>query len=99
MKGSPSKSPPKPLRTKYTKQEAGSDEEIDSNLLNLTGSPLKDSCQFDLLNLSITDELMPKKNAWNDAEEKYHSISMDEAQYVTLCFAFVDFFYQISFGI
>lgn len=67
------------------KQELQNDDENETNSLNLTGSPLKDSCQFDLLNLSITEELLPKKNAWNNNEERYQSIAMDKAQYVTFC--------------
>lgn len=71
------------------------DDENDTHLLNLTGSPLKDSCQIELLNLSITEELLPKKNAWNNDEEQYQSIAMDEAQYVYQ----YNFLYYYSFRI
>lgn len=47
--------------------------------LDLTGSPLKDSCQFELLGDSL-QEIIEKKNAWNDNEESYHCIKLSEAQ-------------------
>lgn len=51
----------------------------DLNRLNLTGSPLKDSCNFEPLDESLHEELITK-NAWNDDEETFHCIAMAEAQ-------------------
>ncbi|XP_055324770.1 protein zwilch [Sitodiplosis mosellana] len=71
-KGYPS-TPPAP---KTVKSPVFNDE---SHMHDLTGSPLRDSCQFDVLNESVSDEFI-KKNAWKDEEEKYHSIALNDAQ-------------------
>lgn len=60
-------------------RQVAHDDDLDQ--LNLTGSPLRDSCQFDSLGDSIMDELLPKKNAWTVEEEKYHCIPLSDAQY------------------
>lgn len=54
----------------------------ESDQLNLTGSPLKDSCNFEQLSESFSEEFS-KQNAWKDEEEKYHTISLSDAQYVS----------------
>lgn len=51
-----------------------------SNLLDLTGSPLKDTCQFELFGESMTEELTPKTNAWKKDEEQYQAIAVDESR-------------------
>lgn len=51
----------------------------ESGLLDLTGSPLKDSCQFDSMSESLT-EVVPKGNAWNDNDETYQCITLSETQ-------------------
>lgn len=76
-KGLPSKSPQQ-LQPKSETQN-GCAANI-SNLHNLTGSPLKDSCQFELMNESMSDELLPRSNAWKHNEEQYQSIPMEESQ-------------------
>lgn len=79
-KGLPSKSPPPP-RSKSARTNKNHCDANSSNLLNLTGSPLKDSCQFDLLSESMTEELLlSKQNAWKNDEEQYQAIAMDESQ-------------------
>ncbi|XP_031631660.1 protein zwilch [Contarinia nasturtii] len=65
-----------PQKIKKIKSPTYTDE---SYMLDLTGSPLKDSCQYDLLNDSLGDELV-KKNAWKDEDERFHPIPMCEAQ-------------------
>lgn len=47
--------------------------------LNLTGSPLKDSCQFDSIN-EFLDEPIVSLNAWTDMEESFHPIKSTQAQ-------------------
>lgn len=80
QKGLPSKSPPQ-LRSKPIEQPIRNySDENDSNLLDLTGSPLKDSCQFEALSESIAEELASKRIAWKNDEEQYQSIPMDESQ-------------------
>lgn len=76
-KGLPSKSSPQ-SRSKSTKQN-GKDANT-SNLLDLTGSPLKDSCQFELLGESMADELLPKDNAWKNEEEQYQPLTLEKSQ-------------------
>lgn len=61
----------KPIKPKIVHDE--------TNLLDLTGSPLKDSCQFELLGDPLIEEFQ-KKNAWKDNEEIYHAIPLAEAQ-------------------
>lgn len=75
-KGYPSTPPP--VKSKSLKRVAHDDE---SDLLNLTGSPLKDSCLFDSLGDSLVDGISPKKNAWNGEEEIYQCIQLSDAQY------------------
>lgn len=52
----------------------------ESGLHDLTGSPLKDSCQFDSLVEESLTEVVPKQNAWNDNDETYKCIPLTEAQ-------------------
>lgn len=51
------------------------------DLLNLTGSPLKDSCCFDSINESFSEPIESTK-LWTDLEETYHPIKFSQAQYV-----------------
>lgn len=65
-----------PTKFKPIKQENDSGQK---HMLDLTGSPLKDSCQFDLLNESLSEELQ-KKNAWNDEDETFQTVPIGDAQ-------------------
>lgn len=48
--------------------------------LNLTGSPLKDSCEIDYIDDLLEDGLI-SLNSWTDEEESYQCISLQAAQY------------------
>lgn len=53
--------------------------EIDErDALNLTGSPLKDSCDYDPID-ELTEPIT-SSNAWSDLEESYHPIKASQAQ-------------------
>lgn len=55
--------------------------ENSSNDLNLTGSPLRDTCDIDYIDDSM-DSLLDWNNLWTEEDETYHPISLIRAQYV-----------------
>lgn len=55
--------------------------EHDSRNLNLTGSPLRDTCDIDCINESM-DSLLGWNYAWTEEEESYHPLPISRSQYV-----------------
>lgn len=68
-----------PKQTKLLKKTAS--DENNSNDLNLTGSPLRDTCDIDYINDSM-DSLLGWNYLWTEEDETYRPISIIRAQYV-----------------
>lgn len=63
------------------KQEMGAikDEPFEKDDLDLTGSPLKDTCKVELLDESYHQTIQPD-TLWKDIEESYSHIPLADAQ-------------------
>lgn len=60
-------------------------EPIDSptDQLDLTGTPLEDECEMDLINTSLDlNDVLQNVHVWTDAEECMLPISIDNARYI-----------------
>lgn len=70
---------PTQTKSKLTKKKVSN--ENNSNDLNLTGSPLRDTCDIDYINESM-DSSLGWNNLWAEEDESYRPISIIRAQYV-----------------
>lgn len=68
-----------PAQSKLTKKRVPNEDS--SNDLNLTGSPLRDTCDIDYINDSV-DSFLGWNNLWTEEDESFRPISIVRAQYV-----------------